>query len=192
MGLKDDRKTHLQERPAELLGTISRASQQAMELMSDIVWSVNPANDGMEQILIRMREYAAETLDASDIHLRFEAGPNVGQVYLPLKRRKELLLIFKEAVNNLAKHSGASDAWIKIAYRANLVELLVEDNGVGLETGKKSGGNGLKNMAERAARLRASLSFDRGPCGGTIVRLTLPLDPPAGSDSLKRASGDIS
>jgi ligand-binding sensor domain-containing protein/signal transduction histidine kinase len=192
MGLKEDRKTQLQKRPAELLGTISRASQQAMELMSDIVWSVNPANDGMEQVLIRMREYAGEMLDASDIRLRFEAGPNVGQVCLSLKRRKELLLIFKEAVNNLAKHSGASDALIKISYRANLVELLVEDNGVGLETGKKGGGNGLKNMAERAARIRASLFFDRGPSGGTIVRLTLPLDSPAGGDFLKRANGDIS
>jgi ligand-binding sensor domain-containing protein/signal transduction histidine kinase len=176
MGLKNDRKAVQQERPIELLSTISRASQQAMELMSDIVWSVNPANDGMEQILIRMREYAGEILEASDIHLLFEAGPKVGHLYLSLKRRKELLLIFKEAVNNLAKHSGARDARIRISCHANVLELVVEDNGIGLETGKKAGGNGLRNMAERAARLRAGLSVACGSGGGTIVRLTLPLD----------------
>lgn len=176
MGLKNDSKAMQQERPIELLSTISRASQQAMELMTDIVWSVNPANDGMEQILIRMREYAGEMLDASDIRLLFEAGPKVGHLVLSLKRRKELLLIFKEAVNNLAKHSGARDAWIRISCQANILELTVEDNGVGLETGKKAGGNGLRNMAERAGRLRAGLSVARGSVCGTIVRLILPLD----------------
>ncbi len=177
MGLKNDRKTSQHARPVELLGTISRASQQAMELMSDIVWSVNPANDGMDQILIRMREYAGEMLEASDIRFQFEAGPRVGHVSLSLKRRKELLLIFKEAVNNLAKHSGARDAWIRISCQANSLELLVEDNGVGLETGKKAGGNGLRNMAERAGRLGAGLSIACRSAGGTIVRLVLPLDP---------------
>ena len=87
------------------------------------------------------------------------------------------MLIFKEAVNNLAKHSGARDAWIRISCQANILELVVEDNGVGLETGKKAGGNGLRNMAERAGRLKAGLSVARSSGGGTIVRLSVPLDP---------------
>jgi ligand-binding sensor domain-containing protein len=191
MDLKNDRKALRPERPAELLGTISKASQQAMELMSDIVWSVNPANDGMEQILIRMREYAGEMLDAADIQVLFETGSNVGDITLSLKRRKELLLIFKEAVNNLAKHSGASDAWIRISCRANILEVIVEDNGIGLDAGKKAGGNGLRNMAERAARLNASLSVVPGSRGGTMVRLILPLGSRAGSDSRLLPTRDI-
>ncbi|MDP4148682.1 MAG: two-component regulator propeller domain-containing protein [Bacteroidota bacterium] len=165
------------DRPAEVLGTIARASQQAMELMGEIIWSINPANDKMENILIRMREYAGETLEAADIRLVFEAGGVEDHLQWPLKKRRHFLLIFKEAVNNLAKYSHATRALIRITGREHALHLLVEDNGVGLTPNRRAGGNGLKNMRERAAALGGEFSISAGPEGGTVIRVSIPFIP---------------
>lgn len=191
MGLKNSNNGSHTERPAELLTTISRASQQAMELMGDIVWSVNPANDSVERIAVRMREYAAELLDASEIRLDFDCGPGVEHSSLSLNRRKELYLIFKEAVNNLARHSRASNAWIRISSKSNFLELVVADNGIGLNRARAEG-NGLRNMAERANRLAAQLQVNSRPAGGTIVTLILPMDAPSERNARARAGGAVS
>jgi len=165
------------QRPVELLGTIARASQQAMDLMADIVWSVNPANDKFENILIRMREYAGEILDAADIRLRFEADERIASWSLPLKKRKDFLLIFKEAVNNLAKYSRATMARIRISTAGHGLELIVEDDGVGFDLTSRMEGNGLKNMAERAASLGARFSVASMPGAGTTISLQVPFIP---------------
>jgi ligand-binding sensor domain-containing protein/signal transduction histidine kinase len=165
------------DKPAEVLGTIARASQQAMELMGEIIWSINPANDKMENILIRMREYAGETLEAADIRLVFEAAGLEGQLQLPLRKRRHFLLIFKEAVNNLAKYSHATRALIRITGREHALHLLVEDNGIGLTANRRTGGNGLRNMRERAAALGGQFSISAGREGGTAIRVSIPFIP---------------
>jgi ligand-binding sensor domain-containing protein/signal transduction histidine kinase len=167
----------VKQKPAELLGTIARASQQAMDLMGDIIWSVNPVNDKFENILIRMREYAGEILDAADISLRFEVDERITRLSLPLKKRKDFLLIFKEAVNNLAKYSHAGLARIRISAAGNRFVLVVEDDGTGFDPGKNVSGNGLKNMAERAASLGAKLTVVSGTGSGTTISLDVPFIP---------------
>ncbi|MHA4809444.1 ligand-binding sensor domain-containing protein [Flavitalea flava] len=167
----------LKEKSAELLSTIARASKQAMDQMSDIVWSIDPINERLENILIRMREYAGEMLEAADIRLCFETDDKAGRLSMSLKNRKEFLLIFKEAVNNLAKYSGANRAFISLTCQGNKLHLRVEDNGIGFDTTHESKGNGLKNMRERAAVLGALLTIGSHPGGGTIIKVCVPLIP---------------
>jgi ligand-binding sensor domain-containing protein len=158
----------------KLLDTIAKASQQAMDLISDIVWSVNPANDKMENMLIRMREYAAEILDASNIRFTLVTEELNRQLILPIEKRKDFLLIFKEAVNNLAKYSGATEAWIRMIVDRNEFKLTIEDNGTGFDVNKAVTGNGLKNMSERAKSLQARFSVLSRPNMGTLVSLSVP------------------
>jgi ligand-binding sensor domain-containing protein/two-component sensor histidine kinase len=161
----------------DLFGTISNASRQAMDLMSDIVWSINPKNDKMEMIITRMRQYASETLEASQISFSLEVDGDSQNVSLPINQRKDFYLIFKEAINNLAKYAQASTAHIQIETRKKELILRITDNGTGFDPEIQNAGNGLKNMRTRATQIQGILHIDSRPGKGTTIELTLPLTP---------------
>lgn len=91
-------------------------------MMNEIIWSVQPKNDALDMLFIRMRQYASEILEAAEIAFKFEVLEFTGIVDLPLDKRKDLLMIFKEAINNLAKYSSASMAHIEISVNKNNLE----------------------------------------------------------------------
>ncbi|HSF89895.1 MAG TPA: ATP-binding protein, partial [Saprospiraceae bacterium] len=161
----------------DLFGTISSASRQAMDLMSDIVWSINPKNDKMEMIITRMRQYASETLEAAQISFSLEVDEDSYALSLPIEQRKEFYLIFKEAVNNLAKYSKATRAQIQIETRKPELILKIIDNGIGFDPHIPYSGNGLKNMRTRASQIKGILHIQATPGNGTTVQLILPLTP---------------
>ncbi|HEY3385290.1 MAG TPA: two-component regulator propeller domain-containing protein [Saprospiraceae bacterium] len=161
----------------DLFGTISSASQQAMELMSDIVWSINPKNDKMEMIITRMRQYASETLEASQIAFHLDVDKESYNLSLPIDKRKDFYLIFKEAINNLAKYSQASKAHIRIESKKQELHMSITDNGKGFDPQASYSGNGLKNMRSRAAQIHGELNIVSTPGEGTTIGLTLPLTP---------------
>ena len=161
----------------ELFHTIASASGQAMDLMSDIVWSINPKNDRMEMIIIRMRQYASEILEAANISFSLEIDDEGRDVLLPLEIRKDFYLIFKEAINNLAKYSKADHVVIRLNFKNQMIHLFIHDNGIGFDPASASSGNGLKNMKARASHLKGQLNIHSGHREGTTVDLTIPLTP---------------
>jgi len=91
--------------------------------------------------------------------------------------------VLQEALNNLAKHSKSSLAWVRVDFSPDRLHLEVEDRGVGLPANRSAGvrrGIGMVAMRERAELLRGKIEFLRPPEGGTLVRLDVPLTP-AGS-----------
>jgi signal transduction histidine kinase len=165
------------EKSTELFSTIGKASTQAMDLMSDIVWSVNPENDKMENIVSRMREYASVILDAADISFELETDESALHILLPMEKRKDFFLIFKEAINNLAKYSHATKAQIKLSEKNHCLVLYITDNGNGFNPGKAFSGNGLKNMKARAEQLHAKFEISSQQNSGTVISLSVPLVP---------------
>jgi signal transduction histidine kinase len=87
--------------------------------------------------------------------------------------------VLQEALNNVARHSGSRQAWVRLRFEANTLELDVEDHGKGLGTTLARRGLGLVAMRERAALVGGTLEFVRPREGGTLVRLRVPLVPPA-------------
>ncbi|HEY2124296.1 MAG TPA: sensor histidine kinase, partial [Chthoniobacterales bacterium] len=89
--------------------------------------------------------------------------------------------VLQEALNNLARHSRSISAWVRVRFSADLLELEVEDRGVGLalEGPAKSRGMGMTAMRERAHLLSGTIEFLRPENGGTLVRLQVPLHPRA-------------
>jgi len=84
--------------------------------------------------------------------------------------------ILQEAMNNVAKHSGAKQAWVRLRYRSSELQLEIEDHGAGFEADAASGGIGLVAMRERAGLLGGRIEFLRPPDGGVLVRLTAPVE----------------
>lgn len=167
----------VKEKSTELFSTIGKASTQAMDLMSDIVWAVNPENDKIENVVTRMREYASVILDAVNISFKIETDEAVQRIFLPMEKRKDFFLIFKEAVNNLAKYSHAGNAQIKLSVNNHILTLLIKDNGNGFHADKIFSGNGIKNMKVRASQLDAKFEISSQQGNGTIISLSVPLVP---------------
>jgi len=156
-------------------GTIGERARQMIDAMSDIVWSVNPQNDTMTNVLQRMKEFAVEILEPQGIALHFEADEAVKNLTLSMEHRKDFYLLFKEAVNNAAKYSGASDVWVLVRTEQNKLYLEVRDNGRGFDASAAKPGNGLSNMRRRVERLGGVVSLESATGAGTSIKVDLDI-----------------
>ena len=96
------------------LTSIADLSRESVAAMSDIVWAINPRKDNLLDLVRRMRQHAEETLDAAGIALRFTVPEAGADLKLGADLRRQIYLIFKEALNNLVRHAHASRAAIAL------------------------------------------------------------------------------
>ncbi|HVU98394.1 MAG TPA: tetratricopeptide repeat protein [Puia sp.] len=164
-----------QSRAFSLLEKITDQSRQMQQSMSDIVWAIKSDNDKIENMMVRMREYLAQTLEAKDIDIRFEADEELLGHSFSMQQRKDLLLIFKEAVNNAAKYAGCTRLEVSFRRCGERVVLEVVDDGVGFEVSDRRSGNGLHNMRTRSAALDGECRVESSPGKGTRVVVEMPM-----------------
>jgi two-component system sensor histidine kinase UhpB len=157
----------------EQLKKIHENSGSVLENMSDIVWTINPANDTLEKVLFKMNEFAADLFEPLNIRYTFSQSLNFHNIKLGLQTRKDLYLVFKEAVNNIAKYSQCSEVRITITESDRQIEMQIKDNGIGFDRNAIRSGNGLKNMEERARQFNGALTISSGPGQGTTIVLKL-------------------
>ncbi|MBI4474506.1 MAG: ATP-binding protein, partial [Acidobacteria bacterium] len=158
----------------EHLTQIADSARGLVDSMSDIVWSIDPRRDDLHNLLLRIRQFAAGVFEAQGIRWDLHAEQELEKVKLTPSQRREILLVLKEALNNIARHAYCSIASVTIAIIGNQLIAEVRDNGRGF-SGTDGDGNGLKNMRERAARLGGSLSVSSSPGRGTTLRLMVPM-----------------
>jgi signal transduction histidine kinase len=84
--------------------------------------------------------------------------------------------VLQEALNNVARHSGAREAWVRLNFLPKTLQLEIEDHGGGFVPDSARQGIGLVAMRERAELLGGSIEFLRPGQGGTLVRLRVPID----------------
>ncbi|OOQ59542.1 sensor histidine kinase [Mucilaginibacter pedocola] len=159
----------------DYLSRISTNSNQMMDAMDDIVWSINPANDTMPKIVARMREYAATVLEPRDIDYTVLNDDKLTAVKLDMDVKRSLFLIFKEALNNLVKYSGATHVKIEFVVSQSGMQLTITDNGIGFDQATASSGNGLSNMRNRAQAMGGNFEISSQPGSGTRLRLKIPI-----------------
>jgi signal transduction histidine kinase len=156
---------------AEPLASIATTSRDLVDAMSDIVWAVNPRTDSLSDLTRRMHRFAEETLGGANIALTFSAPPADADLKLGADLRRELYLILKESVNNIARHSGASEAVVDLALTRSVLRLVISDNGRGFDPGVRADGNGIGSMRKRATAFGGDFSIDSAPGHGTRVSL---------------------
>jgi signal transduction histidine kinase len=111
-----------------------------------------------------------------------------------------VFLVFKEAVNNIAKHSGSTEVKVRLSINDRMIELDVQDNGDGFDNVKPSfedtftsegySGNGIPSMRKRAMEMGGNLVIDSTKGSGTTVKLRMPREL-AFDDSIIPNRGDI-
>ncbi len=163
------------EKSKDYLLKASEDIQRISEALSDIVWNVNPKFDNPEGLFIRMRRYAADILEGAGIKAAIDLPDDTVVVKLSMQQRRDFYLIFKEAINNLVKYSGAAHAAVNVSAEKNCVILLVKDDGKGFDPAVVRSGNGLTNMQQRAIANGANLTVNSQVGGGTSVQLVMNL-----------------
>ena len=157
------------------LSSIASISRDSVASMSDIVWAINPKRDSLQDLVRRMRRHAEEIFTTRQIRLEFRAPGDDDHLKLGVDVRRDLFLIFKEAVNNVARHSRCSR--VEIDFRAEGSELLLQisDNGVGFDPLIESEGQGLTSMRRRASVRGGSLEIKSRSGSGTTTTCRVPL-----------------
>ncbi len=154
----------------KVFGKIKESSKAMLENMQDIVWAINPENDTLSQVLARMKEFAGELCEAAGIDYVFETDGDLETVKLTVHKRKDLYLVFKEALNNAVKYSSCKMIRISLHKQQDgWLNLGIEDNGKGFVQNEIQPGNGLRNMAQRAKEVNGNVNILSGPGQGTKV-----------------------
>ena len=164
-------------RQQEALERIVRRCHDMVVALDEIVWAVNPRNDSVNSAVSYLSRYAQNFLEPTTVRCRLEMREVDPDQPLNSELRHNLFLAFKEALNNVAKHSGATEVRIKIAGEPGRQLFVgIEDNGRGLRGSVESGADGLDNLRQRMARIGGRCEIGNQPGGGVSVHLSLPLD----------------
>ncbi len=146
--------------PTAALQQIASSSQEALSSMSDMVWSIEANHDNAPDMVDRIRDYIARLQDELDCHCTFQVSGNYERVRLSQVVRQNILLIFKEAMNNAIKYGSNKTVSVHLLLNENILQLEVTNkmptNGVAETT--VQGGHGMKSMRLRADTIKAKLT----------------------------------
>jgi signal transduction histidine kinase len=163
-----------------ILEQISKSAQSTVESISDLIWSVKPHPDFLNDMADRLREYAGKVLESQDIEYQINIPRNLPVLDLDVEVRRNIYLLIKEAINNAVKHSQCTQLNIKLTATKSVINMLVEDNGVGFDPKaqmEKGVGLGLSNMGKRAREIGATFKINAAPGKGTAISFVLELSP---------------
>jgi signal transduction histidine kinase len=166
----------------DMLTDIADSARGLVDSMSDIVWSIDPRKDDLNNVASRIRHFASDVLEARGIEWEFKGSEEMGNIKLSPEQRRHLYLIFKEAINNVARHSGCERVALEIRVSHDRLMGTIRDDGRGFEMRSGDGnhtngrgGNGLRNMQSRAIELGGQLDVTSHPGQGTQLDLMIPL-----------------
>ena len=157
-----------------LLSSIAEISRESVGSMSDIVWAINPKRDSALELVRRMRLHVEEIFLDKDVRVHFNAPESSGQIKLSMDVRREIYLIFKEAVSNAAKYSDCENIEIDFRLENYSIFLLIVDDGKGFDLSAKNDGNGLENIRSRTEKIGGNCSLESEPGRGTILNIRFP------------------
>lgn len=167
---KEKLETNGKEQIKELLENIQRSAASTLNAMSDLVWATNPRNESNEKLIERVKAFGFEILGPVNCVFSMSIDPRFYAYPLNQTDRKNILLLIKEAVNNAAKYSDASEVKFAIQVSDEGFNITISDNGHGFEETDLSGGNGMRTMRKRSRELGGDFSIDSSN-QGTLIRV---------------------
>ncbi len=159
-----------------MLDKISINASQLSENMQDIIWTIKRDHDRLEDLVARMREFGLKLCDAKDIAFKVHVSDSFRTSRLNLEERRNLYLIFKEALNNSVKYSGCTQISLFITQQGKRLKMVIEDNGKGFREDKIRKGNGLGNMNKRAQEINGQARIESVEGKGTRIDVLVKMN----------------
>lgn len=158
----------------EDLHQLAVTARQAVGSLHEVIWTINPKHDSLESLADYLLDYADKYLTPLEIHCRIAAPDHWPPVVVRSQMRRNLVLAFKEALQNVVKHARATEVRIAMEVADYELTVTVVDNGTGLPQTVASG-DGLDNMHSRLKEIQGSCKVNPGPHGGTQVTFRIPI-----------------
>jgi len=170
------RKVPQNEEMNKVSARIEEATREVVHTLDEIVWAVNPKNDTLDRLAAFIAQYADDYFEITPIRCRLDLPSNLPPLPLSAEMRHSLFLVVKESLNNIAKHSEASEVRITLTYEHPRLRILIEDNGKGfsLEEANPTR-NGLMNMKKRIEEAGGKLDLASEKGKGTRIQLEIKL-----------------
>jgi signal transduction histidine kinase len=159
-----------------MLVKIADSAQRMMSAMNDIVWAIHSKNDSLGDLTDKMRQFATERLVGENVTFELENEKIIDDLQLTMRARRNILLMFKEAVHNAMKHGKAHSISCKVKSITNGLSIVIEDDGVGFDADRVKLGNGITSMRKRAQELGGSLEVESITGNGTRIGFYIPLN----------------
>ena len=156
-----------------MLLKISKNSREILNSMDDIIWSVKPQDDSLDNLIVRLREFAIPLCESKGIYFYMNIEPSVSSLALEMDERRNIFLITKETLNNAIKHSQCTKLEVTFSAINRHVEVVVNDDGVGFDLQSPTSRNGVINMKRRAQQIGRELVILSEEGRGTTVRLKM-------------------
>jgi signal transduction histidine kinase len=154
---------------------MSSQSKELMSKMSDIVWSLRSPEEEKNSFLLKLKNYSQELLAGKGISANFAIDKALDIKMTNPLARKNLLLIAREAINNIAKYSGATDTFISFDQQWEEARLTIRDNGKGFDKTIVTQGNGLGNIEQRCRQLNGTCMIGSAPGKGVHITCSFPI-----------------
>ncbi|HEX5221016.1 MAG TPA: two-component regulator propeller domain-containing protein [Verrucomicrobiae bacterium] len=167
-----DRETPPTDRSKTHIGNISGTVREITRAMDEIVWTINPRNDTLDNLANYVFQYATEYFQNTEVRCRLDVPAELPDHPISTEERHNLFMAVKEAFNNVLKHSAATEVRVGLTVAANLLTITIADNGKGIPANLTGpAGDGLANMKQRLQRIRGRFAFKSAPGMGTTVTL---------------------
>ncbi len=157
------------------LDIMHQASSDMVNKLNDIVWFIQPEHDTLEKLLERLTDYTYKMAAIKDIRVKINMSDYLSNIVLPIGVRRNIYLLFKEAINNVVKYSKATLIEFQVTNGDKVLHMLLKDNGVGYDTQNSSKGNGIHNMQKRAKEIGAALDIISSKEKGTEISIKLEI-----------------
>jgi signal transduction histidine kinase len=160
---------------ANLFQTIAGKARSLIAALDVIVWAVDPEDNSLQSLGDYLSGYTEEFFSNTNISCRFKVPVSFPPITLEGRVRHDLLMAVKETLNNIVRHSRATEVEFRMAMSENDLEIEIADNGKGFEGKAERDGHGLKNLSARLIKLGGGCSVESRIGGGTTVKIHLSL-----------------
>jgi signal transduction histidine kinase len=161
------------EAQVEILSRMSLHARETMDKMGDIVWMIKPGESDAASLKERMEQFAYELCSSSNVQTEINLE-DIEKIKLSMHKRRNIYLVFKEALNNAIKYSGTGKISVSALVAGRQLVLHIKDHGTGFDTQNAKRGNGLRNMQARAREMNGSLKITSLAGVGTTIELAVP------------------
>jgi ligand-binding sensor domain-containing protein/signal transduction histidine kinase len=177
------------------LDRITGSARQLTRAMDEIVWAVDPQHDTLNGLMDYVSAFAEDFLRTAGIRCRMDLPVTLPEAHVDAEMRYNLFLALKEALNNIAKHSKATEAWLRLRIDPKSFTLIVEDNGQGMPAARNgeanngsprngeavavsdriTSGSGLVNLEKRLSAIGGRCQIHSAAGQGTRVEMTVAI-----------------